>query len=150
MVAYPGGRGRKGTALAFLAVLDGAAVQDVVAFVRQGFEPRAIEMPWRRRFAARLPSCLRVGCLRGIRGAAKTAVVANAWPYQHDRLIEDQAVRAARNTGSRALARSTRWVRIPSRSERSRSVPSPRIGMNDAGSSQPPLTWAPWTKKSGS
>lgn len=56
-------------------VLDGAAVQDVVAFVRQGFEPRAIEMPWRRRFAARL-----LGCLRGIRGAAKTAVIANAWP----------------------------------------------------------------------
>jgi hypothetical protein len=52
-VACTGGRGRTGTALACLAVLDGVPNADAVAFVRAHYDPRAVETPWQRRFVAR-------------------------------------------------------------------------------------------------
>jgi hypothetical protein len=51
-VACAGGRGRTGTALACLAVLDGVPRSDAVAFVRERYDPRAVETPWQRRFVA--------------------------------------------------------------------------------------------------
>jgi protein-tyrosine phosphatase len=52
-VACGGGRGRTGTALACLAVLDGVPAADAVAFVRRAYDPRAVETPWQRRFVER-------------------------------------------------------------------------------------------------
>ena len=49
-VACGGGRGRTGTALALLAVHDGVAPADAVAFVRREYHRRAVETPWQRRF----------------------------------------------------------------------------------------------------
>jgi hypothetical protein len=53
-VACGGGVGRTGTALACLAVLDGVAAEEAVAFVRREYLPRAVETPWQRRFVAGL------------------------------------------------------------------------------------------------
>jgi hypothetical protein len=47
------GRGRTGTALACLAVLDGLSPDEAVEFVRRHYHPRAVETPWQRRFVAR-------------------------------------------------------------------------------------------------
>ncbi|MEE2061159.1 protein-tyrosine phosphatase family protein [Rhodococcus artemisiae] len=55
-VACTGGRGRTGTALACLAVLDGVPAKEAVAFVRRHYHPRAVETPWQRRFVARFLS----------------------------------------------------------------------------------------------
>lgn len=52
-VACSGGRGRTGTALACLAVLDGVAAAEAVAFVRKHYDTRAVETPWQRRYVAR-------------------------------------------------------------------------------------------------
>ncbi len=52
-VACAGGRGRTGTALACLAVLDGVPADEAVAWVRQRYDPRAVETPWQRRFVRR-------------------------------------------------------------------------------------------------
>lgn len=52
-IACGGGRGRTGTALACLAVLDGVAPDEAVAFVRRGYARRAVETPWQRRFVER-------------------------------------------------------------------------------------------------
>jgi protein-tyrosine phosphatase len=52
-LACHGGTGRTGTALACLAVLDGVAPTDAVAFVRERYRPRAVETPAQRRFVAR-------------------------------------------------------------------------------------------------
>lgn len=49
-VACSGGLGRTGTALACLAVLDGVAAGDAVAFVREHYHPRAVETANQRRF----------------------------------------------------------------------------------------------------
>jgi hypothetical protein len=49
-IACGGGRGRTGTALACLAVLDGVPADRAVAFVRQHYHPRAVETPWQRRY----------------------------------------------------------------------------------------------------
>ena len=49
-VACGGGRGRTGTALACLAVLDGVPADDAVAWVRAHYDPRAVETPWQRRW----------------------------------------------------------------------------------------------------
>lgn len=58
-LACGGGRGRTGTALACLAVLDGVPGEEAVAYVRRHYDPRAVETPWQRRyirtFAARAP-----------------------------------------------------------------------------------------------
>jgi hypothetical protein len=52
-VACGGGRGRTGTALACLAVLDGVPAAEAVPFVRRHYDPRAVETPWQRRFVLR-------------------------------------------------------------------------------------------------
>jgi Protein-tyrosine phosphatase len=54
-ICCAGGRGRTGTALACLAVLDGVAASDAVAFVRQHYHPRAVETPAQRRYVAGWP-----------------------------------------------------------------------------------------------
>jgi Swiss Army Knife protein, DSP-PTPase phosphatase domain len=51
-VACGGGRGRTGTALACLAVLDGVPAREAVAFVRRHYHPRAVETPWQKRYVA--------------------------------------------------------------------------------------------------
>jgi hypothetical protein len=51
-VACHGGRGRTGTALACIAVLDGVAPAEAVAFVRAGYDPRAVETPWQASYVA--------------------------------------------------------------------------------------------------
>ena len=45
-----GGRGRTGTALACLAVIDGVPATQAVAFVRTHYHPKAVETPWQRRY----------------------------------------------------------------------------------------------------
>jgi protein-tyrosine phosphatase len=52
-VACGGGRGRTGTALACLAVLDGVPADEAVAFVRQHYDRRAVETPWQKRYVRR-------------------------------------------------------------------------------------------------
>jgi hypothetical protein len=52
-VACGGGRGRTGTALACIAVLDGVPAREAVAFVREYYDPRAVETPWQRRYVSR-------------------------------------------------------------------------------------------------
>jgi protein-tyrosine phosphatase len=52
-IACAGGRGRTGTALACLAVLDGVPADRAVAFVRQHYNRKAVEMPWQKRYVAR-------------------------------------------------------------------------------------------------
>ncbi|MDI3389501.1 protein-tyrosine phosphatase family protein [Streptomyces sp. B-S-A8] len=49
-VACAGGRGRTGTALACLAVLDGVPPEDAVDFVRRHYDRHAVETPWQRRY----------------------------------------------------------------------------------------------------
>jgi protein-tyrosine phosphatase len=52
-IACGGGFGRTGTALACLAVLDGVPNDDAVAYVRENYSRRAVEMPWQKRFVRR-------------------------------------------------------------------------------------------------
>jgi Swiss Army Knife protein, DSP-PTPase phosphatase domain len=54
-ICCAGGRGRTGTALACLAVLDGVAARDAVAYVREHYDPRAVETPAQRRYVAGWP-----------------------------------------------------------------------------------------------
>jgi hypothetical protein len=54
--ACEGGRGRTGTALACLAVLDGVPNVSAVAYVRQHYCHSAVETPWQRRFVVRFAS----------------------------------------------------------------------------------------------
>ncbi|HEX9063900.1 MAG TPA: protein-tyrosine phosphatase family protein [Streptosporangiaceae bacterium] len=54
-LACAGGRGRTGTALACLAVLDGVPAAEAVAFVRAGYHRDAVETPGQRRFVSRFP-----------------------------------------------------------------------------------------------
>ncbi|MFE7551790.1 protein-tyrosine phosphatase family protein [Streptomyces gardneri] len=54
-IACAGGRGRTGTALACLAVLDGVPGSEAVAYVREHYAARAVETPWQRRFVTRFP-----------------------------------------------------------------------------------------------
>jgi protein-tyrosine phosphatase len=53
-VACRGGVGRTGTALAGLAVLDGLAPPDAVAWVREHYHSRAVETPWQGRWLRHL------------------------------------------------------------------------------------------------
>ncbi|GAB2752004.1 protein-tyrosine phosphatase family protein [Streptomyces bullii] len=48
--ACGGGRGRTGTALACLAVLDGVPAEQAVAYVRRNYDRHAVETPWQRRY----------------------------------------------------------------------------------------------------
>ncbi|MCA1656549.1 MAG: protein phosphatase [Actinobacteria bacterium] len=52
-LACGGGRGRTGTAIACLAVLDGVPADDAVAWVREHYDRHAVETPWQARFVAR-------------------------------------------------------------------------------------------------
>lgn len=52
-VACAGGRGRTGTALACLAILDGVAPGQAVAFVRENYDAHAVETFWQRRYVER-------------------------------------------------------------------------------------------------
>ena len=51
-VACAGGRGRTGTAMACIAVLDGVPAESAVAYVRENYSPQAVETPWQRRYVA--------------------------------------------------------------------------------------------------
>ena len=52
-IACAGGLGRTGTALACLAILDGIPSTEAVAFVREHYDPHAVETPGQRRCVAR-------------------------------------------------------------------------------------------------
>ncbi|NGO79432.1 protein phosphatase [Streptomyces sp. YC504] len=52
-LACGGGRGRTGTALACIAVLDGVPAHEAVAFVRRNYDRRAVETPWQKRYVQR-------------------------------------------------------------------------------------------------
>jgi hypothetical protein len=51
-IACAGGHGRTGTALACLAILDGVPGTEAVAFVREHYDPHAVETPGQRRYVA--------------------------------------------------------------------------------------------------
>lgn len=48
--ACGGGKGRTGTALACLAILDGVPATEAVAFVRANYDRHAAETPWQKRY----------------------------------------------------------------------------------------------------
>ncbi|MFD8233190.1 protein phosphatase [Streptomyces sp. NPDC059696] len=52
-LACGGGRGRTGTALACLAVLEGVPGEEAVAYVRRYYHRGAVETPWQRRYVRR-------------------------------------------------------------------------------------------------
>ncbi|ADD45525.1 protein-tyrosine phosphatase family protein [Stackebrandtia nassauensis] len=52
-VACGGGKGRTGTALACVAILDGVPPAEAVAYVRQHYAKGAVETPWQRRYVRR-------------------------------------------------------------------------------------------------
>jgi protein-tyrosine phosphatase len=52
-IACSGGRGRTGTALACLVVLDGLPGREAIAYVRRHYDRHSVETPWQRRFVAR-------------------------------------------------------------------------------------------------
>jgi hypothetical protein len=53
-IACGGGVGRTGTALAALCVLEGMEADAAVGWVREHYHPRAVEVPWQRRFLRRV------------------------------------------------------------------------------------------------
>lgn len=55
-IACGGGRGRTGTALACLAVLDGVPAREAVVFVRDHYDRRAVETRWQRWYVAHFPA----------------------------------------------------------------------------------------------
>ena len=55
-IACHGGRGRTGTALACLAVLDGVPAAEAVAFIRRVYSRHAVETPWQRRYVLGFPA----------------------------------------------------------------------------------------------
>jgi len=54
-IACAGGRGRTGTALACLAILDGVPSTAAVAFIRVHYDQHAVETPAQRRYVATWP-----------------------------------------------------------------------------------------------
>lgn len=54
-LACAGGRGRTGTALACLAVLDGVPPGEAVAYVREHYDRHAVETPWQKRYVRNFP-----------------------------------------------------------------------------------------------
>jgi hypothetical protein len=60
-LACAGGRGRTGTALACLAILDGVPPREAVVFVRALYERRAVETPWQRWFVSNWPGAVSSG-----------------------------------------------------------------------------------------
>jgi hypothetical protein len=55
-IACSGGRGRTGTALACLVVIDTGNVAGAVTYVRNHYHPNAVESPAQRRYVARFPT----------------------------------------------------------------------------------------------
>lgn len=53
-IACGRGRGRTGTALACLAVLDGLSPDEAIEFVRRRYHRRAVETPWQRKVVVRM------------------------------------------------------------------------------------------------
>ena len=53
-IACRGGRGRTGTALAALAILDGMPAGEAIDWVRGTYHHRAVETPWQRRWLYKL------------------------------------------------------------------------------------------------
>lgn len=64
-VACGGGHGRTGTALACMAVLDGVAPGEAVAYVRAHYDAHAVETPWQRRYVRNFPPQPRAGSAPG-------------------------------------------------------------------------------------
>ena len=60
-IACYGGRGRTGTALACLAVLDGVPAGEAVAYVREHYDRHAVETPWQRAYVRRFGTPERPG-----------------------------------------------------------------------------------------
>ncbi|MGH9129451.1 MAG: protein-tyrosine phosphatase family protein [Acidimicrobiales bacterium] len=58
-IGCSGGVGRTGTALAAICVLEGMRAEDAVKWVRAHYHPRAVEVPWQRRY---LTYVQRSGC----------------------------------------------------------------------------------------
>lgn len=56
-LACHGGRGRTGTAIAALAVLDGLPSTEAVSWVRRNYHHDAIEMPWQAWWVRRIKPC---------------------------------------------------------------------------------------------
>jgi hypothetical protein len=54
-VACGGGRGRTGTVLSCIALLDGVPKGEAIAYVRAHYDRKAVEMPWQRRFVEAFP-----------------------------------------------------------------------------------------------
>jgi len=52
-IACAGGRGRTGTALACLAVIDGVPADAAVAWIRARYSRHAVETPWQHRYVER-------------------------------------------------------------------------------------------------
>jgi protein-tyrosine phosphatase len=49
-IACTGGRGRTGTGLACIAILDGLPNHQAVPYIRLHYSPHAVETPWQHRF----------------------------------------------------------------------------------------------------
>lgn len=49
-VACSGGQGQTGTVLACLAIIDGIPAGEAAPYVRQHYNPRAVETPWQQRY----------------------------------------------------------------------------------------------------
>ena len=52
-VACGGGKGRTGTALACIAILDGLPADEAVNYVRRHYSEKAVETPWQKWFVKR-------------------------------------------------------------------------------------------------
>jgi Protein-tyrosine phosphatase len=52
-IACSAGRGRTGTVLACLAVIDGIPSGEAVAYVRRHYHPKAVETPWQQWYVRR-------------------------------------------------------------------------------------------------
>lgn len=55
-VACTGGRGRTGVTLACIAIVDGVDPAEAVRFVRENYDPRAVETPWQKAFVVKFRS----------------------------------------------------------------------------------------------
>ena len=53
-IACHGGHGRTGSAIAVMAILSGVDPKSVVTWVREAYNPRAVETPWQRRWLRNL------------------------------------------------------------------------------------------------
>jgi hypothetical protein len=54
-IACHGGRGRTGTAIAALAIMDGVPARDAVRWTRTHYHPKAVETPWQRWWLRTVP-----------------------------------------------------------------------------------------------